>query len=60
MKANYSIFKVIHVQSKCNSIKTEAVIPNKNINKFYLISKNKRFNSNVNLTDKTYLKNDIP
>ena len=51
--------ELINVQSKCNSIKTEAVIPNKNINKFYLISKNKRFNSNVNLTDKTYLKNDI-
>ena len=51
--------ELIHIQSKCNSIKTEAVIPNKNISKFYLISKNKRFNSNVNLTDKTDLKNDI-
>ena len=54
------LWGIIHIQSKCNSIKTEAVIPNKNISKFYLISKNKRFNSNVNLTDKTDLKNDIP
>ena len=51
--------ELIHIQSKCNSIKTEAVIPNKNISKFYLISKNKGFNSNINLTDKTDLKNDI-
>jgi hypothetical protein len=51
--------ELIHIQSKCNSIKTEAVIPNKNISKFYVISKNKRFNSNINLSDKTDLKNNI-
>ena len=51
--------ELIHIQSKNNFIKTEAVIPNSNINKFYLISKNKRFNSNENLNDKTDLKNDI-